>query len=180
VSRPVSTGLIVPVEAARPLLAPWLQRLPAAGRSLPPHVTALWPFLPVDAMDETVERRLAALLAGVPAFTFALTRVAPLADAAVLVPEPAAPFAALTRLLWNEWPEYPPFGGAYDDIAPHVVVAIDPAAADRAAIEAALAPSLPLAARATEVLLVEETPSGALRERRRFALGGRGGETGAA
>lgn len=171
-SRPPSTGLIVPVEAARPLLAPWLQRLPAAGRSLPPHVTALWPFLPVDALDDAAEGRLEELLAGVPAFSFTLTRVAELADAAVLVPEPAAPFAALTRLLWDEWPECPPFGGAYDDIAPHVVVAIDPTSTDRAAIETALAPALPLAARAGEVLLVEETPSGALRERRRFTLAG--------
>ncbi|MGE5229815.1 MAG: 2'-5' RNA ligase family protein [Deltaproteobacteria bacterium] len=170
-SRPPSTGLIVPVEAARLLLAPWRQRLPAAGRSLPPHVTALWPFLPVDAVDAAVEGRLDGLLAGVPAFTFALTRIAELADAVVLVPEPAEPFAALTRLFWDEWPECPPFGGAYEDVAPHVVVAVDPAPADRAAIEAALAPLLPLAARATEVLLVEEAASGALRERRRFSLG---------
>jgi hypothetical protein len=172
VSRPASTGLVVPVDAAGPLLAPWLKRLPAAGRSLPPHVTALWPFLPVDALDDAAERRLDSLLAGVPSFTFALTRIATLADAAVLVPEPAAPFAALTRLLWDEWPECPPFGGAYDDVTPHVVVAVDPTPADRAAIDAALAPLLPLAARAVEVLLVEETPSGALRQRRRFRLGG--------
>lgn len=171
-SRPPSTGLIVPVDAAQPLLAPWLERLPAAGRSLPPHVTALWPFLPVDAVEASTERRLEDLLAGVPAFTFALTRVAELADAVVLTPEPVTPFATLTRLLWDEWPECPPFGGAYDDIAPHVVVAVDPSAADRAAIEAALAPLLPLAARAAEALLVEETPSGALRERRRFTLAG--------
>ena len=171
-SRPPSTGLIVPVAAARPLLAPWLGRLPAAGRALPPHVTALWPFLPLDAVEASTERRLEGLLAGVPAFTFALTRVAELADAVVLMPEPVGPFAALTRLLWDEWPECPPFGGAYDDIAPHVVVAVDPSAADRAAIEAALTPDLPLATRAAEVLLVEETPSGALRERRRFTLAG--------
>ena len=169
-SRPPSTGLVVTVDAARGFVAPWLHLLPAAGRSLPPHVTALWPFLPVDAMDAAAERRLDELLAGAEAFAFALTRVATLADAAVLMPEPAEPFAALTRLLWEEWPECPPYGGAYDDIAPHVVVAIDPSAAERAAIEAALAPRLPLAARAAEVLLVEETMSGALRERRRFTL----------
>ena len=170
-SRPPSTGLVVPVDAARELVAPWLHLLPAAGRPLPPHVTALWPFLPVDALDAAAELRLEELLAGAEPFAFALTRVATLADAAVLVPEPAGPFAALTRLLWDEWPECPPFGGAFDDIAPHVVVAIDPSAADRAAIEAALTPRLPLAARAAEVLLVEETASGALRERRRFTLG---------
>ena len=161
----------MPVDAARELVAPWLHLLPAAGRALPPHVTALWPFLPVEALDDATERRLQGLLAGADAFSFALTRVAELADAVVLVPEPAAPFDALTRLLWDEWPECPPFGGAYDDIAPHVTVAIDPSPADRAAIEAAIAPRLPLAAGAAEVLLVEETGSGPLRVRRRFALG---------
>jgi hypothetical protein len=171
VSRPLSTGLIVPVDAAQELAEPWLHLLPTAGRSLPAHVTALWPFLPVEALDAAVERRLVELLSGAQPFAFALTRVATLADAAVLVPEPAEPFARLTRLLWDEWPEYPPFGGAFDDIAPHVTLAIDPSAADRAGIKAALAPRLPLAARASEVLLVEEAASGPLRVRRRFALG---------
>ncbi len=171
-SRPLSTGLVVPVEAARPLVAPWLRRLPAAAQTLPPHVTALWPFLPVDVVDAAVERRLAELLVAVPAFSFALTRVAELPDAVVLMPEPVTPFSALTRLLWDEWPECPPFGGAYEEVAPHVVVVIDPSGADRTAIEAALAPRLPLAARAAELVLVEETASGALRERRRFTLAG--------
>ncbi len=80
-SRPQSTGLIVPVDAARGLVAPWRHLLPAAGRSLPPHVTALWPFLPVAALDAAAERRLEELLAGAEPFAFALTRVATLADA---------------------------------------------------------------------------------------------------
>ena len=171
-SRPASTGLIVPVREAAGLVEAWSELIPAASRTLPAHVTALWPFLPLEALDGGVERRLEGLLAGVPAFSFALTRVAELADAAVLLPEPAAPFRALTRLLWGEWPECPPYGGAFDDVAPHLTVAVDPPAAGREAIEAALAPRLPLPCRAAEVLLVEETAAGALRERRRFALGG--------
>ena len=172
-SRPQSTGLVVPVDAARrarrAVAAPAARRrpLPAAARDGALAVPAgrrRWTRPRSAACEE--------LLSGAQPFAFALTRVATLADATVLVPEPAEPFAALTRLLWDEWPECPPFGGAFDDIAPHVVVAIDPSAADRAAIEAALAPLLPLEARAAEVLLVEETASGALRERRRFALGG--------
>ena len=171
-SRPLSTGLVVPAESAAGLLAPWHGRLPAAGRALPPHVTALWPFLPVDACDAGAERRLEALLAGVPAFSFALTRVVELADAAVLLAEPAAAFQALTRLLWDEWPECPPYGGAFDEVAPHVTVAVDPPGSERAAIEATLAPRLPLVCRASEVLLLEETPAGPLHARRRFTLGG--------
>ena len=171
-SRPRSTGLIVPIEEASGLIAPWSGLIPAASRILPPHVTALWPFLPVEALDHAGERRLEELLAGGPAISFALTRVAELADAAVLLPEPAAPFRALTQLLWDEWPECPPYGGAFDDIAPHVAVAIDPPASEREAIAAALAPQLPLPCRATGVLLMEETAAGALRERRLFSLGG--------
>jgi len=171
-SRPLSTGLIVPVDAAAELVAPWSGLIPAAARILPPHVTALWPFLPVEALDEASERRLEELLGGVPAFSFALTRVAELAEAAVLLPEPAVPFRALTQLLWSEWPECPPYAGAFDDIAPHVTVAVDPPAGAREAIEATLAPRLPLPCRAAEVLLIEETGAGALRLRRRFALGG--------
>jgi hypothetical protein len=171
-SRPLSTGLIVPVDAAAGLVAPWSRLIPAAGRILPPHATALWPFLPVEALDDAGERRLEELLAGVPVFSFALTRVAELADAAVLLAEPAAPFRALTRLLWDEWPECPPYGGAFDDIAPHMTVAVDPPVHEREAIEAALASQLPLPCRAAEVLLVEETPAGALRLRRRFPLAG--------
>jgi hypothetical protein len=171
VSRPLSTGLVVPVAEAAELIAPWQALIPVASRALPPHVTALWPFLPVEAADLAAERRLEEFLAGGPAFSFALTRVAELADAAVLLPEPAAPFRALTQAIWAEWPEYPPYGGAFDDVAPHLPAAIDPSASERAAIEEALAPRLPLPCRATEVLLVEETPAGPLRARRRFALG---------
>lgn len=169
--RALSSGLIVPVEAVRELVSPWTHLLPAASRGLPPHVPALWPFLPADALDDALERRLAALLEGLPAFAFALGRVTGLADAVVLVPVPEDPFVALTRLLWAEWPECPPFGGAYEDIAPRLTVGLDPTSSERAAIETALAPRLPLAARATEVLLVEQTEGGALAERRRFTLG---------
>ncbi len=171
-TRPLSSGLVVPVDAVRELLAPWQRLAPAAARALPPYIAALWPFLPADALDGAVERRLAALLEGQRGFDFALSRVAGLAAAVVLVPEPTDPFIALTRLLWAEWPECPPFGGAYDDLAPRLTVALDPAAADRAAIEAAIAPRLPLSTRAAEVLLVEEDDGGTLLERCRFALGG--------
>ena len=79
---------------------------------------------------------------------------------------------ALTRALWDEWPECPPFGGAYDEVVPHLTVALDPAPGQRREIETVVAPLLPLAARAAEVLLVEEDEGGTLVARRRFALGG--------
>jgi len=173
-TRRRASGLIVPVEAVLGLVAPWRGLLPSEARALPPFVPALWPFLPADAVDDALGRELEALLEGVPAFDFSLTRVAALTDALALVPEPGDPFAALTRLLWSEWPECPPFGGADDDIQPRLTVAIDPSPAEREAIATALAPRLPLAARATAVLLVVEDEGGGLLERRRLTLGAPG------
>jgi hypothetical protein len=171
-SRLRSSGLIVPVEAARELVAPWLDLVPASSRELPPHVTALWPFLPADGLDAALEGRLGAFLSGLPAFDFALTRVGGFADVVFLAPEPAERFVALTRALWDEWPECPPFGGAYDEVVPYLTVALDPAPGQRREIETVVAPLLPLAARAAEVLLVEEDEGGTLVVRRRFTLGG--------
>jgi hypothetical protein len=165
------SGLIVPFAAARDLVAPWLDLIPQASRQLPPHVSALQPFVPADALDAALERELEKLLAGYPAFEVALTRVGTFADVVFLAPVPAGPFAELTQLLWREWPECPPFGGAYDEVAPHLPVALDPTPTQRREIEAALTPRLPLAMRADAVLLVEEDAAGVLRERRRFALG---------
>jgi len=172
-TRHLTSGLIVPVEAARELVAPWLDLVPAAGRDLPPHVSALWPFLPPDALDDAVERELEALLADVAPFDFTLARVSGFTDVSTLAPEPAEPFVALTRLLWGEWAECPPFGGAYDEIVPHLTVAMDPSPAQREAIRTSLTGRLPIAARADAVLLVAEAEDGVWRVRRRFALGGR-------
>jgi len=172
VTRHRSSGIIVPVEAARPLTDAWAGLLPAPNRALPPHVTALWPFLPAEAVDEGVEREIEALVAGAAAFDFALARLSEFPDVVFLSPEPTEPFVALTRLLWRRWPECPPFGGAYPEIVPHLTVALDPDPTTRQAIARTLTERLPLVARAESVLLIEEDADGVLRERRRFALGG--------
>ena len=117
-SRPLSTGLIVPVPAAADLVAPWASGLPAAGRSLPPHVTALWPFLPVEACTRPPS-------AASRSCSRACRRSRSRSRAWPSWPTPpcccraAAPFRALTQLIWDEWPECPPFGGAYHDVALH-------------------------------------------------------------
>lgn len=175
-SRGRASGLIVPVAAAGPLVAAWLDLLPAPSRELPPHITVLWPFLAPEALDARVERDLEALFSGVAPFGFSLARVGGFPDVVFLAPEPPEPFVGLTRLVWQRWPECPPFGGAYADVVPHLTVALDPDPSTRRAVEDQLAGRLPAPARAECVLLVEEAADGVLRERRRFALGGATGE----
>ena len=39
------------------------------------------------------------------------------------MPEPAEPFVELTEALVQNFPEYPPYGGAFSTVTPHLTVA---------------------------------------------------------
>ncbi len=140
--RPV-TALIVPV--------PSLERLilrSARDRGMPPHITLLYPFLPAKAVDSDTVQALAALLARTPAFDFSLARIGRFPGVVYLAPEPSAPFVALTGAVMRRWPEHPAYGGAYEEVVPHLTVAYG----DRGPPD--LAARLPMQARAEEIWLM--------------------------
>src|SRR5262249_30630989 len=43
-------------------------------------------------------------------------------EALYLRPDPAEPFVAMTTEVVREWPEAQPYGGAFDDVGPHLTV----------------------------------------------------------
>lgn len=96
------TAVVVVVEAAETLVGRWRARYDtSAAAGVPPHVTVLYPFLP-------------------------------LADVIWLAPEPAEPFRRLTYAVWRACPHRPPYGGAHDEVTPHLTIAdrADPAVFD--------------------------------------------------
>ncbi len=161
---PRRTALIVAVpEAEHAVGAYRLEHDWSAGVGVPAHITVLFPFVPSEAVDEAA---IEAVVAQVPSFAFALTAVERFDDGTVwLRPEPSAPFAALTRAVWERWPEHPPYEGAHDEVIPHLTVSEDP-------IDVVIA--LPIHARARDVTLIEEDDAGRWHERARFPLGGQG------
>lgn len=36
--------------------------------------------------------------------------------------EPVQPFRQLTVAVWRAFPQHPPYGGAYDDVVPHLTI----------------------------------------------------------
>jgi hypothetical protein len=154
------TALLVPVREAEPLVRHHRHALdPVAPLGVPAHVTVLYPFLPPDAVDNTVCDAIAAVCDEFRAFDFALQDVRRFPDGVVyLAPEPAAPFVAITDALVDRWPDHPPYGGAYDTVIPHLTVAQTNGGADVAALEAELAGGLPIPARADVVWLMEGQP----------------------
>jgi 2'-5' RNA ligase len=138
-----STALIVPVQAASELLEDT-----AREAGMPAHVTLLHPFLRSRRIGSETERELSDLIAGFPAFDFALSEARNFPKVLYLAPEPATPFVAMVQAVVARWPEQQPYGGAFEEIVPHLTLGY------RDDVPADLAARLPVRARAQEVWLM--------------------------
>lgn len=146
-----------------PELEPLVGRIRATrtedgARGMPPHVTLLVPFAD-SAKVEALLPRVGRELAQFRAFDVSFDRLERWPETLYLAPEPAEPFVAMAEALMQAFPEYPPYGGAYEAIVPHLTVAhgesdgFDAIAAD-------LAPLLPVPARVERAWLVADEPAG--------------------
>jgi 2'-5' RNA ligase len=100
----------------------------AATAGAPPHVTLLFPFMPVSGLKPGVRRELAEIAAMVEPFEVRFARAGRFPGAVYLAPEPSAPFAVLTAAIAARFPDYPPYEGAFDEVIPHLTLVESPTA----------------------------------------------------
>jgi hypothetical protein len=153
---PDESALLVPVPAAEAAVGRHRARLDRSAREgVPAHITVLYPFLPLAEVTDEVVESVRALMAGIEAFDFTLDRVSWFGgDVVWLGPRDPAPFRSLADKAFAAFPSCPPYGGQYDDVVPHLTVgdlggedALRQAAAE-------VSGHLPIATRATEVILM--------------------------
>lgn len=121
------TVVHVPVHEAETIVR---ARALAAGSPLQPqdgsvmaHITLLGPFMPESAIDDGVIADLERYFADVTSFGFTLAGVSAFPGGPTyLAPEPASVFRRLTHGLLHVFPEFPPYGGAFDEVVPHLSV----------------------------------------------------------
>ena len=164
------SALIVAVPDAEPLVCGWRMRYDNASLGVPAHVTLLFPFVPTEQVDDRLLTELEDLFVDQAPFSFSMTRVARFPDVAWLAPEPDEPFRELTRLIFERYPDYPPYEGVHDEVIPHLTVAVGDQAIQQE-VEAALTPRLPIHAEAREVTLLVEDESGRWHAGNRFPFG---------
>jgi 2'-5' RNA ligase len=150
------TALIVEVPEAV-VTHLWLERTAAAKPSsgVPAHVTITFPFVPAAEVDVSLVERLGALFSAHAEFAFELGECQHFPHVLYLAPEPAEPFRRLTEAVTAAYPEYPPYGGVFEEVIPHLTIA----EGDRETLlraEAEIRQWLPIAGRAAEVTLLEE------------------------
>jgi 2'-5' RNA ligase len=170
---PSQSAIVVPVPHAEPHVAALRRSFdPSERLGVPAHVTVLYPFVDPAAPLEPVVRRLRTVLSTVRRFAFRLDRVCWFGDDVVwLAPEPDSGFRLLTALVHNAWPDLPPYGGAHDDVVPHLTIGDGASAAELQNAAAAIQPRLPIRALAYEVWLMHGSDQpDSWRLRKRFVL----------
>jgi len=96
---------------------------PAANQGVPAHITVLFPFLEPATITLDTIASVRRALSGFRPFHFHLGSIAQFVDTLYLAPDPAAPFVALTEAVVAEFPDYPPYGGQFSIVIPHLTVA---------------------------------------------------------
>lgn len=170
------SGLIIEVSAAEPATGEWRRQLdPQAVLGVPPHLTVLYPFVAPDQIDATTITAVERALAPVRSFDFELARIDWFGDRSVLwlAPDPVEPFQQITAALAQAFPEYPPYGGEFDGLTPHLTVATRGTSSELRRAEDELRRCLPIQATADAVTLMVELPDRRWQRRQVFALTGR-------
>jgi 2'-5' RNA ligase len=168
------SALIVEVAAAEPAVGRYRAHLDAnSGLGIPAHITILAPFLPVGRLGAAERDRLLRVFAAVPPFDFRLDRTGWFGTTTLwLGPEDPAPFLDLTERVFAEFPDFPPFGGQFDVVVPHLTIGLDRTADELRRAELEIIPALPVVARVSAVtIMAESRPGGRWETLASFPLG---------
>jgi 2'-5' RNA ligase superfamily protein len=151
---PLESGIILPVPEAEPIVGQLRTSYdPQARVGVPAHITLLYPFAHASKVADTVD-----------ALHQLFGRVHP---------EPTSSFIRLTDMLLKQWPEFPPYGGAFSTVTPHLTIAQQASPDVLDMVDAAVSGHLPIACRATEAWLLCSDERGLWSLREVFRFGAR-------
>jgi hypothetical protein len=147
------SAVVVAVPAAEPVVQAHRARFDeTSGWGVPAHVTVLYPFVPPSELDEGVLSTLADAVGTVPRFRTEWNATGWFdEDVLWLAPDPEEPFRALTAAVFRAFPDWPPYGGEYSDLAPHLTVATEGTPSEMRAVERELREHLPICMVVNEV-----------------------------
>lgn len=115
------TALVVTVALPDALDELRRREIADANEGVPPHITLLYPFAPLAALDEALLDEIAGIVAGHVAFAVRLTEGRRWPDTLYAAVEPVHRLRALQGDLAARFPSLPLYGGAHA-FEPHVSI----------------------------------------------------------
>ena len=95
----------------------------AASVGVPAHITIVFPFLPAAQLTPEVRRQPGRRSRPVSARS---TSDSPGSGGSrrvvYLAPQPSAPFTRLTEAVVERFPGFPPYGGVFEEVIPHLTI----------------------------------------------------------
>ena len=171
----MESAILLCVPEAEPLVHEWrLMGDPSAAHGVPAHVTLLYPFLPVESLDDGVLEELRWFFGGIDAFRVRFSSVRRFEEAGVVWIDPDSDeLRELTRAVARRWPECPPYSGTIpiDDLLPHLTIVQTDDRALRQSAANAVSPGLPFEMLAASAALWVQDADGAWSERTSFPFG---------
>jgi 2'-5' RNA ligase len=160
VSDPVRrTAITLMLDEAAPAVAAARAELdPVGARRIGLHITVLFPFVARDEVTPALVARLRAFFAVKRVSEFVLARVEEFPKVvAYAAPEPDAELIELTRAVWAEFPDLPPYDGSIEEPVPHATI-VSYARVDLGLeqIRARVGPALPARCAPAAASLLEE------------------------
>ena len=134
---------------------------PSGREGMPAHVTLLTPFVPAGRWSADHAARLAGALADMTPFEARFRRTGRFGKTTVyLVPEPEDTFTRFAMSVAAAFPEYPPHGGAFSQVLPHLTLAHGVPEAALDAVESAMEGRVDFRVRVRDVALFFRDPGG--------------------
>lgn len=174
-TRIPESALVILVPEAEPIVKSFRDRYdPSAALGVPAHITILYPFIPPGLQTAADLAALQAHFAEFPHISLTLAELRCFPDALYLAPEPDEPIRRLIQATAARFPDYPPYGGEFPDIIPHLTVAqlSDPDRLKEVAADFRLQAlgHLPIQVTAAHVALIDNA-TGEWHVKNRFSLG---------
>lgn len=146
---------------------------PSRRWGMPAHLTLLYPFVPPARVNRAVVSRFEGVSKGLRQFDAEFDDFGWFADQVLwLAPSRPEPFENLISRLTDAFPEFPPYGGAFDEVVPHVTIGEGGAPRLLRAAMDAIRPQLPLKSRVASLsLMTGSTEPGSWHVVDRVALG---------
>jgi 2'-5' RNA ligase len=146
---------------------------PSRRWGMPAHLTLLYPFVRPAKVDHAILSKLEEAAKGVIPFDAEFDDIGWFAHQVVwIAPSHPKQFESLILQVLDAFPECPPYGGAFDEVVPHVTIGEGgEVELLRAAVDA-IRPQLPLKSRVTSLsLMAGSTEPGSWNVVERIALG---------
>lgn len=142
----LESALILVCPEVEYAVAPQRERYDRAAKDgIPAHVTAIYPFTPPTLLTADDHGRLKGIADQTETFSVHLNRTGWFGDSVVyLLPDDPAPIALLTHRIFSAFPDFPPYGGKFSDLTPHLTIGHDQSAPALKAAEKSVIQRLPL------------------------------------